>query len=89
MDVNRSTHSELTGSHQLWKLAELAVFSGGQKLQSMKHWRAGTKGAVLATVVHVEGSVYRRPGARALASARAYSEMQGHHRVEMNKTLSR
>ena len=32
----------------------------------LKHWRAGTKGAVLATVVHVEGSAYRRPGARML-----------------------
>jgi xanthine dehydrogenase accessory factor len=29
-------------------------------------WRAGAPGAVLATVVHVKGSAYRRPGARML-----------------------
>ena len=29
-------------------------------------WRAGVPGAVLATVVHVKGSAYRRPGARML-----------------------
>src|SRR4029077_18176466 len=29
-------------------------------------WRAGAPGAVLATVVHVKGSAYRRPGARLL-----------------------
>jgi xanthine dehydrogenase accessory factor len=32
----------------------------------VKYWRAGAQGAVLATVVHVEGSAYRRPGARML-----------------------
>jgi xanthine dehydrogenase accessory factor len=32
----------------------------------LNYWRAGVPGAVLATVVHVKGSAYRRPGARML-----------------------
>jgi len=32
----------------------------------LNYWRAGAPGAVLATVVHVKGSAYRRPGARML-----------------------
>ena len=34
----------------------------------LNYWRAGLPGAVLATVVHVKGSAYRRPGARMLIS---------------------
>jgi len=32
----------------------------------LEAWRAGAPGSVLATVVHVHGSAYRRPGARML-----------------------
>jgi xanthine dehydrogenase accessory factor len=32
----------------------------------LNYWRTGAPGGVLATVVHVQGSAYRRPGARML-----------------------